>query len=82
MNMIHKKTRYADLHDLHEDKRIDLIGHRTIDHEEIVGFVVDDDKKADRYIEKLKEKFPTIEVVDRGKITGEAVLVRLKKKAN
>jgi len=43
---------YADLADLPEDERIDIIG-RTAAGGQIVGFFVDDQKKAARYIKKL-----------------------------
>jgi hypothetical protein len=61
---------FVDLHDVQEDKRIDLIGHRAVDHKEIVGFMVDregeDRSKGDRYIAKLKAKFPALTVMWRG----------------
>lgn len=56
---------YADLHSLDEDKRIDLIGHTVMEHDKTVAFIVEDNKKADRYIEKLKLKFPGIVIVGR-----------------
>ncbi len=57
---------YADLGDFEEDKRIDIIGHTVMDGGKTVVFVTDsDDGKADRYVEKLKAKFPGIRVVDR-----------------
>ena len=49
-------TKFADVggpDGLPEDKRIDLIGHRVVDHHEQVGFIVEDDEKADRYVAKL-----------------------------
>jgi hypothetical protein len=46
---------YADLASLPEDERIAIIGQTAST--SIVGFFVDDDAKADRYIEKLK-KYP------------------------
>ena len=61
---------YADLADLPEDKRIDIIAHRAIDHKEVVGFVVErvgeDRSKGDRYIAKLKKKYPMVSVMWRG----------------
>lgn len=61
---------YADLADLPEDKRIEMIGHRVMDHKEVVGFMVDVENgshaKGDRYIKKLLEKFPAIQVMWRG----------------
>lgn len=59
---------FLDIADLSEDKRIDMIGHRAIDHHDTVAFIVEaDGVKGDRYISKLKEKFPLIEVFERGK---------------
>lgn len=43
---------YADLADLPEDARIAVIAD-TAAHGHIVGFVVEDDEKANRYIEQL-----------------------------
>jgi hypothetical protein len=47
-----------------------MIGHRAVDHHEVVGFMVDVENgshsKGDRYIEKLKKKFPTVTVMWRG----------------
>lgn len=61
-----KKPMYADLGDISENNRIDLIGHRVVDHHEQVAFMVDDDAKADRYIAKLLKKFPGVSVKTRG----------------
>ncbi len=57
---------FVDIADLKEDDRIDLIGHRVMDHRDVVSFIVEDDAKADRYIEKLQKKFPCIIVAWRG----------------
>ena len=57
---------FADIADFEEDKRIDIIGHRVTVHKEVVAFIVEDDVKADRYVHKLKEKFPTISETSRG----------------
>lgn len=56
---------YLDLASLPEDEHISLIGHRAVDHKETVAFIVEDDFKADRYIRKLKNKYPLIRVVER-----------------
>ncbi len=50
---------YADLADLPEDERIRLIAEQAAT--KIVGFFVDDDAKADRYIHKLGTKVRVIE---------------------
>lgn len=31
----------------------------------VIGFIVEDHAKADRYVKKLREKFPTIRIIDR-----------------
>lgn len=49
-------TKYADLADLPEDDRVDIIG-RTAEGGQKVAFVVEDDLKADRYIRKLSARF-------------------------
>lgn len=55
---------YADLFHLHEDARIEIIGKRAATGER-VGFVVEDNVKADRYVKKLSRLFPDVEVVKR-----------------
>ena len=54
---------FADLADLSEDDRIAIIA-KTAAAGVIVGFVVDDEPKADRYIAKLSA-YP-VRVIDRG----------------
>lgn len=67
---------YVDLGSLPEDRRIEMIGHRAVDHREIVGFMVDVEdgshSKGDRYIEKLIARFPSVTVMFRadGPING------------
>jgi hypothetical protein len=55
---------YADLADLPEDDRIHIIG-KTAEAGNLTGFVVEDDEKADRYIEKLK-RWHRVNILDRG----------------
>lgn len=66
---------YADLADLPEDERIAVIA-RVAAAGQIVGFVVDDDPKADRYIKKLSAL--PVRIIDRGQgpVKG-TVLVRV-----
>ena len=66
---------FADLADLPENDRIAIIAKAAEEH--IVGFVVDDEPKADRYIDKLKA-YPLVRFIDRGKgpVKG-TVLVRV-----
>lgn len=49
-------TAFSDLADLPEDERIAIIG-RTAEGGKRVAFVVEDDEKANRYIEKLTKRF-------------------------
>lgn len=59
---------YADLGDMKEDQRIDVIGKSIMAMEvgRTIAFVTDSEPgKADRYIRKLTTKFPSIEVVSR-----------------
>jgi len=59
--------KFADIADVAEDKRIEIIGHRVMVHKETVSFITDSDTgKADRYVKKLQEKFPGIRVIERG----------------
>jgi predicted DNA repair protein MutK len=61
-----KKPAFADIAGLPEDDRIDIIGHNAVTHKKVVGFIVEDDAKADRYLQKLTAKFPGIQVIYRG----------------
>lgn len=59
------KPKYADLHSLDEDARITIIGTAAMNGN-TVAFVTDSTPgKADRYISKLKAKFPGIVVLSR-----------------
>lgn len=67
---------FADLADLPEDDRIDIIAQAARDGA-IVGFVVEDDQKADRYVQKLRERGRT-RIIGRGPGPVEnTVLVRV-----
>lgn len=50
---------FADLADLPEDDRIAIIAKTA--QTQIIGFFVDDDAKADRYIRKLGDRVRVIE---------------------
>ncbi len=50
---------FADIADLPEDERIAIIAEAS--RTKIVGFFVDDDAKADRYIQKLGDRVRVIE---------------------
>lgn len=59
------KPKYADLHHLTEDQRIELIGRKVMEDGAVCGVLVDDKPGvAGRYILKLKEKFPGLKVID------------------
>lgn len=75
-------TVYADLFGLPERDRIDAIG-KAASQGALVGFIVEDDEKADRYIAKLTEKYKRIRVVDRmaGPVPN-TVLVRVGPRAH
>jgi len=58
---------FKDVADYPEDERIRQIGEKAMREKLTVGFVTDAESgKADRYIRKLKERFPGIRVIDRG----------------
>ncbi len=59
-------SQYRDVADLPEDVRIDLIGKTAMQQRKTVAFLTDAEPgKADRYISKLLERFPGIEVLSR-----------------
>jgi len=68
---------FADLADLPEDDRIDIIG-RTASDGQTVGFFVDDEAKADRYIKTLLASH-RVRVLERKKdvLVKNAVFVRV-----
>lgn len=67
---------FADLADLPEDDRISIIA-RTAMAGQIVGFFVDDNEKADRYIAKLVAGYK-VRVIDRKPgIVKNTVMVRV-----
>ena len=69
-------TAFADLADLPEDDRIAIIA-KAASNGALVGFIVDDAEKADRYVKKLRERF-NVRIVDQsaGPVKG-TVLVRV-----
>jgi len=58
-------TVYSDIADMPENERIHVIGE-TASAGSVVGFVVENDVKADRYLRKLQRWFPGVRVIDRG----------------
>jgi len=73
-----KKPRFKDVADGPEHERIAIIGRHAMAGQ-VVGFFVDDDAKADRYIEKLLRNHPQLEVTFRGRWAqaNDAVLVKV-----
>ena len=51
-------TEFADLYELSEDDRIDLIGRAVTLHKKVTGFIVEDREKMRRYVDKLKLRYP------------------------
>lgn len=62
-----KKIPYADLGDFGEDYRINIIGKTVMEQKKVVAFLTDakPPSKVERYIKKLKERFPGIVVLGR-----------------
>lgn len=57
---------YADLADLPEDERIDIIGRTVMEQGLTVAVAVDSDRdKMERYIRKLLKRFPGIRILER-----------------
>lgn len=76
---------YTDLGAYSENERIEVIGKMVLKKcEEKSDFTasicVEDDAKADRYIEKLKKKFPTIRIIERvkGNISTNCEIVSIR----
>jgi hypothetical protein len=65
----------GDLHRLTEDQRIMLIGTRAMTGQ-VVGFIVEDNEKADRYMRKLIDRFPLLHEKERGPFAGGTVFVQ------
>lgn len=60
-----KPTGYADLHSFDEDQRIGIIGNHVLKTGATVAVLVDDvPGKAERYIRKMRERFPTIVMLE------------------
>ncbi len=66
---------FSDLHKLSESDRIKVIGHYGM--QMVVGFVVDNEKKADRYIADLKVKYPQLVIHGKAPMQGRTILVRV-----
>lgn len=53
-----------DLGGTGEDERIGIIGDTAM-RGTVVAFVVEDNEKADRYVAKLADQFPAVQIIDR-----------------
>jgi len=73
--------KYADIANLQEDQRIALIGEQAMKGQR-VGFVVEDDEKADRYVAKLMARFSVEEVRREADtpVAGVVMVIVVKKK--
>lgn len=74
---------FYDLYRLSENERIDVIGKTLMDAPQssadkpiIIGLMLEDDAKCDRYMKKLQKKFPGIREIDRvnGPVPGTKLL--------
>ncbi len=73
-----KRLHYKDLSDESEDERIRQIGDKVMNEKLTVGFIVEDDLKAERYIKKLKKRFQGIHVIAQYRgLIPETVLVKV-----
>lgn len=68
---------YEDVAHLTEDSRIQAIGRKAMEDGLVVGFIVETNEKADRYMAKLNTKFPGIVEEKRFPVAG-ALCVRVK----
>jgi len=86
--MTHKAIKgadgYADLSSLQEDERIQAMAYHVMSGHGSATCVTDDTVgKLDRYIAKMIEWFPMIEVYERGDgPVGKTVYCKFRKKAN
>ncbi len=77
--------KYFDMSNHNEDCRIRQIGLKVMENPgAIIGFVTDDDEgKLERYIAKIQEWFPLVELIDKhpGPVP-KTVLARLRRKGD
>lgn len=60
------KTIFADLADLDEDRRIQIIGETVVREQKVVGVVTDSEPgKAERYIQKVLSRHPGVVLIGR-----------------
>lgn len=68
---------FSDLADLPEDQRIEIIGTYVLQHGKTVGVVVEDSQpKIDRYVKKVRDRFPAIALIDvtKGPVDGTSLI--------
>lgn len=75
---------FIDLASQEENKRIETIGNAVMnapsssaDKPVTAGIIVEDDEKAERYIKKLKEKFPKIRIIGKTKGPGSFITIKV-----
>jgi hypothetical protein len=73
----HLMPKFADIANLEEDRRIELIAHRVKDHRDTVAFIVEDDVKAKRYVDKLTALLPAVKVMWRGNGPLGTIIVKV-----
>lgn len=62
---------FVGLSSLTEEERIQVIGRTVMERNNVVGFIVDDHDKADRYMVKLREKSHGIVEQSRFMLAGQ-----------
>ena len=78
-----KPKGYADLADLPEDERIQIIGFHTMKGNIVAIAIDDDDEKVARYIEKITTRFPKLRHIDTlPGLVPDTVMVRIGPKAD
>lgn len=69
---------YADLHLIPENQRIKFMGETVVNHDKVIGFIVESETKANRYIKKLMMGFPDLIVKNRFNDAPQKGLITVK----
>ena len=70
-----KPEGYADLGDLSEDERITIIGRTVVERGMTVAVCVDDQPaNVARYIRKIRDRFPTVVVIEQFKGPAKGIV--------
>lgn len=71
-------TFYADLASLPEDKRIEIMVTMVKSDHKTIAFIVEDKKKADRYIGKIMRRFPEVIIMGRlPSLVDETITIKI-----